>query len=291
MVRWHIVCMSFQWFPIVAEFLLFIIIINKLGRIFVEIHYICFVVLCYIFVFFFHSLISCRFDVGRDGFLDLTELKFMMEKIGAPQTHLGLKGMIAEVDEDNDGKISFREFMLIYRWVIVRLCVAILTTTTSTIHNGESSRAGWKYMYKIDGRKVYTSHGVVPVRVTRMYATFVTMDGWVNDTCMQVFESQILIGNEELPISSPHNWIHTLKRDISKTCFHPHSATAAASMNDRWSFIFSAYCCKLKCIIESLFIPRFHYNSHIVHIAKDRLLTPRFRFSLLSVNDQFIILS
>lgn len=56
-----------------------------------------------------------KYDIGKDGFLDLTELKFMMEKIGAPQTHLGLKGMIAEVDEDKDGKISFREFLLIYR--------------------------------------------------------------------------------------------------------------------------------------------------------------------------------
>lgn len=44
------------------------------------------------------------------------EMKIMMEKLGAPQTHIGLKGMIAEVDEDNDGKISFREFMLIYRY-------------------------------------------------------------------------------------------------------------------------------------------------------------------------------
>lgn len=39
----------------------------------------------------------------------------MMEKLGAPQTHLGLKAMIAEVDEDQDGKISFREFLLIFR--------------------------------------------------------------------------------------------------------------------------------------------------------------------------------
>lgn len=38
-----------------------------------------------------------------------------MEKLGAPQTHLGLKAMIAEVDEDKDSKISFREFLLIYR--------------------------------------------------------------------------------------------------------------------------------------------------------------------------------
>lgn len=33
----------------------------------------------------------------------------MMEKLGAPQTHLDLKAMIKEVDEDGDNKISFRE--------------------------------------------------------------------------------------------------------------------------------------------------------------------------------------
>ena len=33
----------------------------------------------------------------------------MMEKLGAPQTHLGLKNMIKEVDEDLDSKLSFRE--------------------------------------------------------------------------------------------------------------------------------------------------------------------------------------
>eukprot|EP00073_Rattus_norvegicus_P049762 XP_017452096.1 PREDICTED: EF-hand domain-containing protein D1 isoform X2 [Rattus norvegicus] len=42
------------------------------------------------------------------------ELKLMMEKLGAPQTHLGLKNMIQEVDEDFDGKLSFREFLLIF---------------------------------------------------------------------------------------------------------------------------------------------------------------------------------
>lgn len=56
-----------------------------------------------------------KYDEGRDGFLDLEELKRMMEKLGAPQTHLGLKAMIKEVDEDNDNKISFREFLLIFR--------------------------------------------------------------------------------------------------------------------------------------------------------------------------------
>ncbi|KAG7312368.1 EF-hand domain-containing protein D2 [Plutella xylostella] len=56
-----------------------------------------------------------KFDEGHDGYLDLTELKRMMERLGAPQTHLGLKAMISEVDEDHDSRISFREFLLIYR--------------------------------------------------------------------------------------------------------------------------------------------------------------------------------
>lgn len=38
-----------------------------------------------------------------------------MEQLGAPQTHLGLKEMIKEVDEDGDGRLSFREFLLVYR--------------------------------------------------------------------------------------------------------------------------------------------------------------------------------
>ena len=38
----------------------------------------------------------------------------MMEKLGMPQTHLGLKEMIKQVDEDQDGKISFREVKLTF---------------------------------------------------------------------------------------------------------------------------------------------------------------------------------
>ncbi|XP_060690242.1 EF-hand domain-containing protein D1 isoform X1 [Hemiscyllium ocellatum] len=54
------------------------------------------------------------YDSGKDGFIDLMELKLMMEKLGAPQTHIGLKKMIKEVDEDFDGKLNFREFLLIF---------------------------------------------------------------------------------------------------------------------------------------------------------------------------------
>ncbi|KAL4622564.1 EF-hand domain-containing protein D2 [Arapaima gigas] len=56
-----------------------------------------------------------QYDAGKDGFIDLMELKLMMEKLGAPQTHLGLKNMIKEVDEDFDSKLCFREFLLIFR--------------------------------------------------------------------------------------------------------------------------------------------------------------------------------
>ncbi|XP_074120371.1 EF-hand domain-containing protein D1-like [Sminthopsis crassicaudata] len=56
-----------------------------------------------------------RYDSGKDGYIDLMELKLMMEKLGAPQTHLDLKNMIKEVDEDLDSKLSFREFLLIFR--------------------------------------------------------------------------------------------------------------------------------------------------------------------------------
>jgi len=44
-----------------------------------------------------------KYDTSKDGFIDLAELKYMMEKLGHPQTHVALKGMIAEIDEDKDG--------------------------------------------------------------------------------------------------------------------------------------------------------------------------------------------
>jgi len=56
-----------------------------------------------------------EYDTSRDKYIDFEELKVMMEKLGSPQTHLALKAMIREVDEDNDNKISFREFLLIFR--------------------------------------------------------------------------------------------------------------------------------------------------------------------------------
>merc|ERR1712029_989229 len=55
------------------------------------------------------------YNESGNGKISLSELKTMMEKLKAPQTHLGLKAMIKEVDEDDDGAISFREFLIIFR--------------------------------------------------------------------------------------------------------------------------------------------------------------------------------
>jgi len=67
-----------------------------------------------------------RFDTGKDGYLDLGELKRMMEKLGVPQTHLALKAMIKEVDEDCDDKISFREVGIYILYYIFSLISYLL---------------------------------------------------------------------------------------------------------------------------------------------------------------------
>ncbi|TWW57244.1 EF-hand domain-containing protein D2 [Takifugu flavidus] len=51
-----------------------------------------------------------KYDVNKDNYIDMMELKLMMERAGKPpQTHLGLKNMMKEVDEDLDSRLSFRE--------------------------------------------------------------------------------------------------------------------------------------------------------------------------------------
>ena len=44
-----------------------------------------------------YEVMFALYDTSQDGFLDLMELKYLMEKIGHPQTHLALKAMIREV--------------------------------------------------------------------------------------------------------------------------------------------------------------------------------------------------
>ena len=47
-----------------------------------------------------------RYNVSETGRLSLEELKAMMEKLGAPQTHLGLKSMIKVMDLNHSVKIT-----------------------------------------------------------------------------------------------------------------------------------------------------------------------------------------
>ncbi|PAV73051.1 hypothetical protein WR25_13467 [Diploscapter pachys] len=56
-----------------------------------------------------------KFDEDADNYIDFMELKRMMEKLGNAQTHIALKQIIQKVDEDQDQKISLREFFLIFR--------------------------------------------------------------------------------------------------------------------------------------------------------------------------------
>uniref|UniRef100_A0A8R1XMU9 EF-hand domain-containing protein n=2 Tax=Onchocerca TaxID=6281 RepID=A0A8R1XMU9_ONCVO len=57
-----------------------------------------------------------KYDEDHDDYIDFNELKRMMEKLGEAQTHIALKNMLKLVDEDQDGKVSPREFMLIFRY-------------------------------------------------------------------------------------------------------------------------------------------------------------------------------
>eukprot|EP00009_Paramoeba_aestuarina_P003543 CAMPEP_0201506688 /NCGR_PEP_ID=MMETSP0161_2-20130828/571_1 /ASSEMBLY_ACC=CAM_ASM_000251 /TAXON_ID=180227 /ORGANISM="Neoparamoeba aestuarina, Strain SoJaBio B1-5/56/2" /LENGTH=171 /DNA_ID=CAMNT_0047900859 /DNA_START=61 /DNA_END=576 /DNA_ORIENTATION=- len=63
-----------------------------------------------------YEIMFAKYNTSGSGMMDLQELKYFMEKLGAPQTHLGLKAMIKEVDEDLDNKIAYREFLLIFRY-------------------------------------------------------------------------------------------------------------------------------------------------------------------------------
>mmetsp|Transcript_34551 Transcript_34551/g.97451 ORF Transcript_34551/g.97451 Transcript_34551/m.97451 type:complete len:171 (-) Transcript_34551:139-651(-) len=62
------------------------------------------------------EVLFAKYNTSGSGYMDLQELKYFMEKIDKPQTHLALKAMIKEIDEDLDNKIAYREFLLIFRY-------------------------------------------------------------------------------------------------------------------------------------------------------------------------------
>lgn len=55
------------------------------------------------------------FDADHSGSLNMEELKKLMEKLGCPQTHTALLGMMREADEDRDGELNIREFFMIFK--------------------------------------------------------------------------------------------------------------------------------------------------------------------------------
>ncbi|KFB41802.1 AGAP009528-PA-like protein [Anopheles sinensis] len=64
-----------------------------------------------------------KYAIG-DGLISLTELKLLLRKLGYPQRPLFLAGMFAEVDGNQDGEISFREFLQIFRNVRAKVLVS-----------------------------------------------------------------------------------------------------------------------------------------------------------------------
>lgn len=42
----------------------------------------------------------------------MMDLKYMLEKLGQPKTHLELKKLIKQVDLNNSGTINYHEFVL-----------------------------------------------------------------------------------------------------------------------------------------------------------------------------------
>uniref|UniRef100_A0A803W7M0 Allograft inflammatory factor 1 like n=1 Tax=Ficedula albicollis TaxID=59894 RepID=A0A803W7M0_FICAL len=52
-----------------------------------------------------------EFDLNNQGEIDLMSVKRMMEKLGAPKTHLELKRMISEVTGGVSDTISYQDFV------------------------------------------------------------------------------------------------------------------------------------------------------------------------------------
>jgi len=53
-----------------------------------------------------------KYDQDQDGYLNNMDVKFMMESLGEPKTHQEITSIINEVDTDNDGKVSFSDFLV-----------------------------------------------------------------------------------------------------------------------------------------------------------------------------------
>ncbi len=55
------------------------------------------------------------FDKNNDGFLTAHELKGAWDKMGEPLSLQEAKIMIAQADENGDGKVSYKEFVKMWK--------------------------------------------------------------------------------------------------------------------------------------------------------------------------------
>jgi len=53
-----------------------------------------------------------RFDTDGSGDIDFMELKYMLEKLEQPKTHLEIKKMIKTVDSTDKGTINYPDFLI-----------------------------------------------------------------------------------------------------------------------------------------------------------------------------------
>ena len=99
-----------------------------------------------------------KYDMDKDGALSFEELKYMMEKLGMPQTHLGLKAMIQEVDEDHDNMMSYREFVLIFRYAKTgKLVHSGLKALADSIDVGKEGVGGAKQFFEAKAAETVSS--------------------------------------------------------------------------------------------------------------------------------------
>ncbi|TDH01393.1 hypothetical protein EPR50_G00179380 [Perca flavescens] len=76
-----------------------------------------------------------EFDLNDQGEIDLIGLKWMMEKLGVPKTHLELKKMIVEVTGGSSNTINYRDFvkmMLGKRSAVLKLVLVFEDKTNGT---------------------------------------------------------------------------------------------------------------------------------------------------------------
>jgi hypothetical protein len=62
-----------------------------------------------------YETLFLRFDSDQSGFLTDIEVKYGLEKMGVPQTHMQLKALIKEIDLDLDNKVSYIEWLSIFQ--------------------------------------------------------------------------------------------------------------------------------------------------------------------------------